>query len=143
MTVSIVKQNELIEKMGRNEFYQTVLTRIELLVKEKHQVWINTTFTSELLEQMEREDLSDFEKLQQINLIAIKQLSSLRICEFAERISGLVDLTGASICHWCLQPFFSSDLSKIKRIDIDLLYHGYCYDQMKIVLKENSEGIKE
>ena len=143
--VSIVKQNEIIEKMGRNEFYQTVLNRIEMIVKEKHQVWANTTFTSDILEQIAREDISDFEKLQQINILTFRENNTLgSIGEFAERISGLVGITGAGSCNWCSEPFLSSELPKMKRLDTDLLYHDYCYDLMKLVLKENnSEGIKE
>lgn len=145
MNVSIVKQNEIIEKMGRNEFYETVLNRIELLTRDKHQVWLNTNFTSDILEKIERNDISDFEKLQQINILTFSESDSLgAIGEFAERISGLVDITGASNCCFCSEPFLSSELSKIKKLDTDLFYHDYCYDQMKVILKEkNSEGIKE
>ena len=145
MTLSIVKQNEIIEKMDRNRFYETILNRIELLATEKHQVWINTEFTKDILNEIKRDYFSDFDKLQEINLIVIKELSNVGgLGEFAQEVSKLVDLSEASCCRWCSDPFLSIDIPKIKRLDTDLLYHGHCYNEMKArSIEKNSEGIKE
>lgn len=145
MITDIVKQNEQIEKMDRNRFYETILNRIEVLATEKHQIWANTRFTEEILDEIKRDYFSDFEKLQEIDRIVIKKFNNLGgIGEFAREISELVDISKASCCRWCSHPFLSSDISKIKRLDSDLLYHGHCYTEMKERLKlKNSEGIKE